>query len=238
MEKCMREYCLRYIQKYYIKIPQPWNNFGSLAHAVGEQYRGGGRKEINRLLREVNRKKDGTKKWHVHDDYKHKMPLAYSNMIKFYDTHLRSAQKIARELELRTDISKYVDVTAFLDILYKNEEGEWVITDYKTSKKKIDGTKQLSFYYALLELCQGKVPKKMKGQIVYLALDYGEDDVNNFVEEYELSDYELKYAYNRIQAGLDKISIYGLDKNNWVKKESALCPYCDYLNCGLCDGKE
>ena len=79
IEQCPRKWFLRYIKGYYFDTPQPWSDFGLMAHEVGEKYRGEGIDRIKELAKEAIKNKRLT----IHDSYKHKVPVALRNIKRF-----------------------------------------------------------------------------------------------------------------------------------------------------------
>jgi len=233
LKKCPREWYLRYICGHYISIAQPWSDFGLLIHEVSELYRGEGKDKLIQLAKDVRKKH----KYKIHEDYVPKVPLALKNYKKYYETHLENAKKIKREQEFRTDLNEYIDLVGFLDLLYLNEQDEWVVVDLKTSKKKGEHSEQLALYYFLMTILTGKKPKRLRAQIVYLSLDSGSTDVEDFVEEYVLEHDDLDMIEQKIFGCMEIIANCGTEKDKWRKKPSALCSYCAYKEYGLCNGK-
>lgn len=231
IEKCPREWYLRYIAGHYLSIPQPWNDFGVLVHEVSELYKGEGKSKLIELAKSIIKEK----KYDIPPKYLKKVPLALKNYKKFYDTYLANSPSVKKEKEFRTDLNPYIDLVGLVDILYKNSEGEWVIVDLKTSKNKGEHSNQLALYYFLMTLITGKKPKSIKAQIVYLSLDSESTDIDDIVEEYVLDHEDLEVIEGRIHNSMNVILNCGDDKKKWRKKPSALCNYCAYKDYGLCD---
>lgn len=228
-EKCPFQWYLRYIELLYPKKDNEAADFGSLCHLIAENYFGGGQEELKRLFTEFN------ENYILTPEYEAKIPLALSRIERFYDAYLSGASKIFREKEFRYAFDEYVDITGNIDVLYKNDN--WVVVDYKTSKKKDkDHSLQFWFYYYLISKVTGKTPPSLTFQCVYLTA--GTDkNVEDFVETTEFEADCIEMAESRIQAGINRILNRGADKDNWKKNPNRLCDWCDYKKAGLCDGK-
>ena len=224
LEKCPREWYLRYVAKYYLSIPQPWNDFGVLIHEVSELYKGEGKERLIELAKKL-----------IKDNNYDIPPMYLKKVKKFHDTYLSGAQSVKKEKEFRTDLNPYIDLVGLVDILYKNSAGEWIIVDLKTSKNKGEHSDQLSLYYFLMTLITGKKPKTIKAQIVYLSLDSESTDLEDIVEEYILDYDDIECIERKIHKSMEVILNCGVDKKKWRKKPSALCNYCAYKEYGLCN---
>lgn len=229
MEKCPREWFFKYVRGIRLNIKKEATEFGSLSHKLAENYTGTGLEEATRLVEEYS------KEFEISDKYKEKMSYMISNFLMFHDTYLLPAKKAYKEKEIRVSLNEYVDLIGSIDVLYRSDIDEWIIVDYKTSKEKKDETKQLALYFYLLAAISPKKPKSVRCKAVYLSL---EDKKAPIVEEYVLSDDELAFCESRLESAMNRISAFGVDKiENWKKKPSKLCNYCDYFLTGYCDGK-
>ena len=229
MESCLRKWYLMYIKGYFPKPKQPATEFGKLCHKIAEEYTGTGIVEARKLLEQYRAGHE------ISPEYETKLNSAISIIVDFHDKHLSKVAKVYKEKEIRIALSEYIDLLGSIDVLYKSEEDGWVVVDYKTSKKKSDYSKQLAFYYFLLLGISNAKPKKLKCQIVYLALD-GQKD---YIDEYELSQDELEFCEMRIQSAINRIMHLGVDNMGaWRKKVGPLCNYCNFKIVGYCDGVE
>jgi len=231
LEKCPREWYLRYIAGHYLSIPQPWNDFGVLIHEVSERYNGEGKQKLIELAKSIIHENG----YNIPPTYLKKVPLALKNFKKFYDIYLSKSTSIKREKEFRTDLNPYIDLVRLVDILYRNSAGEWVVVDLKTSKNKGEHSIQLSLYYFLMTLITGQKPKSIKAQIVYLSLESESTDIEDIVEDYVLDHDDLEAIEGRIHNSMNVITNCGDEKKKWRKKPSALCNYCAYKEYGLCN---
>lgn len=234
IEQCPRKWYLRYIKGHYFDTPQPWSDFGLMAHEVGEKYRGEGIDRIKELARDAVKNRNLT----IHDTYKHKVPVALKNIKRFYDKYLAKASKVSNEKEFRIDLTPYVDLVGLIDVLYKDEYGDWVVVDFKTSKSKSEHSRQLSLYYFLMSEITGKKPTTLKAQIVYLSLENLSEDIEEIVDEYVLDHDDIRACENRLQSGIDIIANCGCDDSKWRKKPSTLCNYCIFKEYNLCNAKK
>ena len=215
--------------KIFPKSKKPATEFGKFLHEIAENYKGGGIIELRELQ---NTYKD---KYVIDADYEEKINSAMSVFMDFYHKYLQSAKQIYREKEIRIALSEYVDLVGNIDCLYRNENDEWVVVDYKTSKKPSDCSKQLSLYYFLMCAISKTKPKKLRCQIVYLALN---DSSYNTVDEYVLTQEELDFCEYRLESAFNRITNLGIDDiTAWRKKPGPLCKYCDFYITGYCDGK-
>lgn len=242
MEKCPRKWFYRYIKGFYCSLKQPWTDFGLLVHTVAENYKGGGKEEVQSLIKKYmfyeRGIKQGEKRWIIEGDYyKNRAQVAFKNLIQFYDAYLKNAKYLKFEKEFRGPITPYLDMTGKVDVLYKSEEDEWIIVDYKTSKQKSDHNIQLAFYFYLMNWCQNKNVKNLKCLVVYLGLESLSTDLDDIVEEYNLDLTDLEFNESRLQAGINRIANCGYDKNKWRKKPTKLCDFCEYKAIGLCSGE-
>lgn len=229
MEKCPREWFWRYIAGIRPNIKKEATEFGSLSHKLAENYTGTGVEEAKKLVDEYS------KEFQISEKYKEKISYMISNFLMFHDTHLTSAKKVYKEKEIRVPLNEYIDLLGNIDVLYKTDTDEWVIVDYKTSKGKKDETKQLALYFYLLTLISPKKPKSIRCKAVYLSL---EDKKSPIIDEYVLSDDELSFCESRLESAMNRIAAFGVEKiENWKKKPSKLCNYCDYFIASYCDGK-
>ena len=234
MEQCPRKWFLRYVEKRYIDEQQPWSDFGLLVHEVAELYRGEGGDRIKELARQISKEKN----LEVHPDYKHKVPVALRNVKRYYDKYLANSQTVKPEQNFYTDLNETLDITGSLDVLFKGQDGHWIVTDYKTSKKKGEHSRQLAVYYFLMYLITGQKPKTLKCHIVYLSLDTLSEDIDDIVEEYVLDLEDLRFCEMRVQRSMDIIAHCAGERDLWRKKPSALCNYCEYKKPELCNAKK
>jgi RecB family exonuclease len=229
MEKCPRHWFLKYIRGFYPKIPQKATEFGKLLHKVAEEYQGGGIIEARALLERLR------PDYVIHPEYEEKISGAIAIIIDFFDKYVLRGTNVHREKEMRIALSDYVDLIGNIDCLYKNDVGEWVVVDYKTSKKKSDCSKQLALYYFLLCAITGKKPPKLRCQVVYLAL---EDKTQHSIDEYVLEQDELDFCDSRLESAMNRVANLGIDnKESWRKKTGPLCKFCEFYLIGYCDGK-
>lgn len=230
MESCPRKWFLKYIRGYFPKVPIAATEFGKLLHKIGEDYTGGGILEARQLL-------DLYKpKYTIEPQYEEKINPAIALIIDFHGKYLSKAKVVRKEKEMRIALSDYIDLVGNLDVLYKNEEDEWVVVDYKTSKKKSDCSKQLAIYYFLMCAVSNQKPKKLRCQIVYLSL---ENPNQQYIDEYVLTQEELDFCEGRLEAAMNRIVNLGIDEiENWRKKTGPLCNYCNFYITGYCNGKQ
>jgi RecB family exonuclease len=223
MSKCRRAWYLKYIQKLYVEKDNDVTDFGNLCHEICENYFGGGQIEIKRLFNLYNRK------YILTPEYEAKLPLAFKRIEKFFDSNLANSSKVYHEKEFRIFVNSYIDVTGKIDVLYKDVNDEWVVVDYKTSKKMGDHTAQFSFYYYLISKITGKTPKKLKFQGVYLCAGSGEE-IEDFVKEETLESDAIDDAENRVGNGINTILALGIDESKWKLCPNVLCSWCEYQN--------
>ena len=230
MEQCKRKWYLRYIMKLYFDEQQPWSSFGLIIHEVAEKYKGEGIARLKELTQNLITNSGLI----VHPDYRPKLPVALRNFKRFYDTYLADSQYIKPELSFYTDLTHELDITGALDVLYKDKSGEWVIVDYKTSKKKSEHSMQFAIYYYLLWRITGKKPTTIKCQIVYLSLESLSEDIDEFVDTFVLEHDDIRMCEMRIHRAKETIDYCGKDEEKWKQKPSALCNFCEYKKHGKC----
>ena len=139
-------------------------------------------------------------------------------------------------MEIYFPLIELFDFISKIDIFYNNCDGEWVVTDWKTSKDKKDHTKQLATYFYAIRKKTQKNIKRLKCHIVYLALENGEHDLEKVVEEYILEESDIDFLECRIESTINKIGNLGVDTEKWRKKCGPLCNHCDFKIEGHCDG--
>jgi predicted RecB family nuclease len=228
-EGCAFKWYLRYIELNFPKRDNEAADFGSLCHLIAENYFGGGQQELTRLFYEYQEKFILTPK------YEAKIPIALQRIERFYDAYLANSTKVYREKEFRYAYDEFIDVSGNIDVLYKMGD-KWVVADYKTNaEKKKDFSQQFWFYYYLISKVSGKVPKSLTFQCVYLIAG-SDKKLEDFVVTEELFPDSIDMAEGRIEAGINRILLRGVDKTKWKKNVTRLCDWCDYKKAGLCDG--
>lgn len=234
LNQCPRKWYLRYIKNIYPDTKQDHSDFGSFVHSVAENYEGGGYDEIKELC---NIFKEEYKFDRV--AYKDRLKLAMKNLVTFYKIHLQIARKIYNEKEIRFPLNKIFDLSGKIDLLYSTHQKEWIVVDYKTSKKKKDQSKQLASYFFMLKAITKKSPKKIKAKIVYLCLEDGSDDPEDFIDDYviDMEDYSMiDSVLKSTMRKIENLKQEGAER--WRKKCGPLCDYCDYKISNHCDGIE
>jgi hypothetical protein len=233
MSKCLHSWYLKYIELNYPNVVNPVTAFGKFCHKIAEHYQGNGIEELRELYKKY---KDD---YVITDEYKAKFPKAMKRLAIYYDKVLsKSLVPIKREKGFRLGLDEYIDVTGFIDVMYKNPENEWVIVDYKTSKKFGNYFEQFAFYYYLLWKQTGKRPKKLKFEAMYFCANEGYE-LKNFVQYYTLEEKDIDFSDERINNCLDTIVKLGVtDKEKWKKRPGPLCPWCDYFIAGICEGNK
>lgn len=228
LEKCPYAWFQRYVMKFYPSVDRNVaSEFGGLFHEVAEVYTGTGKEEIILLVDKLKCN------YHLDEEYSKKIPVAINNFHYFYEKFLRNAKKIYREKRIEILLNQFLALIGSLDVLYQTEGGNWVITDYKSSKKPGDYSVQLSCYFYLLSCISKTVPKEIKCQVVYLAAEKEE----NIIQEYTIDLQDLEICQQRLLTLVNKISILDVDNvAMWKKRPSALCPWCDYFKAGICEG--
>jgi RecB family exonuclease len=225
IEKCRYSWYLKYVEKKRVEKDNDVTDFGNLCHEIAENYFGGGQDEIKRLFNLYNQK------YILTQEYAAKLPLAFKRIEAFYNAKLANSSKVYHEKEFRIALSPYIDVTGKIDVLYRDEEENWCVVDYKTSKKTGDHTAQFAFYYYLISKVTGKTPKKLKFQGVYLCAGSG-FEIDDFVKEEILEADSIEDAENRIGNGINTILALDVDDvSKWKPCPSVLCSWCEYQNC-------
>jgi hypothetical protein len=232
MAKCPRSWFLKYVEKNYPPKESDILDFGNLCHEMAEHYYGGGLPELRRLYKEIG------KKYILSPEYKEKLPIAMKRLVRFFDAKLAKSSQVLREKEFHIALDPYIDITGKVDVLYKDEGGEWVVVDYKTSKKFSSIMEQFAFYYYLITKVSGKSPKKFKFEGVYFCAG-SSDSVEDFVKPVVLEISDVDISINRIDNAVETILTLDVDNiEKWKKKVGPLCNYCDYKKAGICDGKK
>jgi hypothetical protein len=230
MTKCPHQWYLKYVKQLYPEKDNDVTDFGNLCHEIAENYYGGGRLEIKRLYKEIS------PKYILTPEYAKKLPLAMKRLEVFYNEKLEKSPKVYHEKEFRFALDEYIDVTGKVDVMYKEEDGTWVVVDYKTSKKMGNYFDQFAFYYFLITRISGKIPDKLKFQGVYFCAGSG-IELDDFVDEVILEKDAIEVAENRIGNGINTILHHNVDNiEKWKKKPSPLCSWCEYQNAGICEG--
>jgi RecB family exonuclease len=230
LEKCPYSWFLRYVRKFYPEVePNFPAEFGGLFHESAEHYTGTGREEFEALINKFK------SKYNINAEYEAKISLGITNFLYFYEKYLKGAKKIYREKKIEVLLNQFIALTGSLDVLYQKEDGKWVITDYKSSKKPGDYSNQLSCYFYLLSLMSTKFPTEIECQVVYLVAPTEDKIVQNYL--IDIGDIEI--CEQRLLTAINKISILGVeDIGNWKKRVGPLCPWCDYYKAGICEGND
>jgi hypothetical protein len=246
MEKCQREYFLRYIEKIRVDDTFPWNAFGSMMHLICENYTGSGVQEIQDLVKcFITDQKLKAKYFDYLDDY-YKLKIGKATKVIYKWFNGRWKRSVGYESEKQVDVYK-IDSIDGVDINlqgkldgYYELGGDIFITDFKSGKKKKNHSKQLGFYLFLLSLVDKHIIKrKVYGEVVNLALD----DILSYeelVEYQEIEEYDIIVAENRVEKALVTLKGNGItleSKDNWKKKPQKLCDWCAYKKSGHCNGR-
>jgi hypothetical protein len=230
MIKCPYSWYLKYVELNYPEKQNDVTDFGNLCHKIAENYYGGGLPELRRLYREYE------KNYIISPEYKPKIGKAMQRLDVFYNAKLANSPKVYREKEFRIAIDPYIDVVGLVDVIYKDSNNEWVVVDYKSSKKFGNFFEQFAFYYYLISKVTGKTPDRFKFESVYFCAGNG-FELKDFVKSYILEKEDIEISESRIQNGINTILKLDVDdKNKWKKKPSILCNWCDYKKAGICEG--
>lgn len=234
MVKCQYAWYLKYIQNNYPEKNNEVTDFGNLCHEIAEKYGGGGPSEIKRLFNEIEHK------YILSPEYALKLPKALERIEVFYNAMLANATKVHHEKEFRLAHNVYIDITGKVDVLYKTAEGEWIVVDYKTSKKFGNYLDQFAFYYYLITKTQGKCPPSIRFQSVYFCAGEG-NEIKDFVKETVLEVSDMEITEQRIETGVNTILTNNVDDiTKWKKKPCILCDWCEYgpvRGIGICEGR-
>jgi RecB family exonuclease len=237
MEQCLLKWYLRYIEKLKPKVENHDTLLGDIIHKTIYKFEGVHTPSIAKLLQENLTVPEATPEFL--EKYKPRLAKAIRNFAKFYNDRLKDIGLTKNEKErkfITPAPTEGFNLIGIMDIYFKRNN---VITllDWKTSKKESDHSEQLSYYFLLLKLL-GEIPEDQNtfdAEIVYLSLIEHEDYK---VEAYHLDEKDLDAACYRLESYIRRIQQKGLSKENYPKKPSALCPWCDYYKAGICNGKE
>jgi hypothetical protein len=229
LDKCPYSWYEKYIQKFYPEVEDNTaSEFGGLFHEVAENYTGTGIEEVYALIKKFRYK------YVFNQEYEDKIPKAINSFLYFYNTHLKNAKKVYREKKITILLNEFLALTGSLDVLYQNDNNEWTIVDYKSSKKISDCSAQLSCYFYLLTAISGKAPDKINCQVVYLVAGNSEQDT---VQNYIIDSDDRQTFENKLWSAVTKISQLGVENVGvWKKKPGPLCPWCMYYKSDTCDG--
>lgn len=135
-------------------------------------------------------------------------------------------------------LSEFNDLTmkayVKLDVLHINEEGMYVITDWKTSKNWCDtDVFQLLVYALYVHLTYGIAPERIRANLVYVAIKRS--------YTYTFTKEDLKFTKEKILSEMDRIKSCAMDtKTNQPLPENCfragninVCKTCNYKEiCG------
>ncbi len=118
-----------------------------------------------------------------------------------------------------------------IDRLDKEDDGTFIINDYKTNKNlppedKEEYIEQLTLYALWIRQKYGKYCNKIKARLHYLHFD--------IVDEWEITDENLQPIVNKYIKYIDKIeaskNLYNINKDNcaFPIKQNNYCKYCEY----------
>lgn len=134
--------------------------------------------------------------------------------------------KLKRPFKKKEDMDKFEEtlhVGGFIDSVQKDFEGNIILVDYKTSSKyqnvlSEDYVTQLGIYAYLWEKQTGKLPG-------YVAINYLKYDESYYIL---VTPSLIQKAKSKIKHMRNDIQEFGLDKNNYYKKEGKLCDWCTH----------
>jgi hypothetical protein len=231
LNKCLWSWYQRYVEKWYPDVEKnPASEFGSLLHISIENYTGTGKGEMNALIEKYR------DDYELNEEYSAKIPKAVDRFLEFYEKHLKGVVKMYKEKTITILLNQFLALTGSLDVLYQTVNGNWIIVDWKTTKKMNgDVSKQLSCYFYLLSAVSKTSPKQIKCQVVYLAAGYDDE----YVQEYTIDEQDKEIYENLLLEAVDKISRFDIETSEqWKRKPSPLCPWCSYYLEGVCSGTD
>jgi hypothetical protein len=233
LDKCSYAFYLRYVLKFYPEgLPPNYSTeYGQLFHDVCEVYTGTGEQEVYNLIAKYK------PKYQINDEYEKKIPLGVRNFLFFWNKYLVGAKKIYREKKIQVFLNEFLGLNGLLDVLYRLNDGSWIIADWKSSKKRSNYSAQLSCYFYLLSLISKEPMDKIKCQVVYLCAE----KESGITEEYNLTIDDRDDYENRILSAVDRLSKMNVeDPKVWRMKPGPLCPWCDYYleRGGICEGNK
>lgn len=135
VEACIHEYYLSRIKKK----PQTENVYslcGTVAHDALEKFYNG-QIQYEDMLKEFETEflgiELGNYKFSNDEEKNRKMRDTYkANMMLFFQQHIPMKGKVSNELEVWIEVDGHVFI-GYIDNILKDEEGNYIITDYKTS---------------------------------------------------------------------------------------------------------
>jgi len=225
-DKCPRKYYYRYINKPDIVLPE-WNHleFGVAAHRALELFHEYllenhvPKEKWNKLMsaafkKSIDESKERNKFNNIKEDLDELKQVVQAYLNKVFIEGLPPV--IHNELEFQFKIDEFT-VRGFMDRIDKYDNGVYHVVDYKTSKNPnyLDDF-QLALYA--------------------LALKEKYEDVKSFRGSYVLLKHKSKYLdFDLSEKVLDKarnkVIKIGKDINteeDWIKKPTKLCNWCDY----------
>lgn len=245
MEKCPKQYFLQYIAKIKVPDDQTASIFGKMFHLIIENYTGGGQEEIKALFNKFKESPLKEKYIDLLDEtYKNKIVKTLRNVYFYLKNRYAKIEDFQHELQIDIhDIAKVdgkdIHIQGKLDGLY--EYGDVIfITDFKSGKKRKDHSKQLGFYFYLLNKESDGKLKKVCGEIVNISLD-NQKTTDDIIEYYDLEEFDIKRTENRINNAIDTLTKNGItleSEKNWEKKPQKLCDWCKYYKSGHCNAKK
>ena len=124
-----------------------------------------------------------------------------------------------------------VKVFALIDMLYINEDGDYVITDWKTGKIGEHDREQLLVYVLYVMKKYNVSLDKIKGRVEYLLLGESAD--------YKFNEDDLMNINHRIGLDLNVIDAFLIDKELNQPRDKEYFRKCDSLNkCKKCRFKK
>ena len=146
-----------------------------------------------------------------------------------WDELLRPDTELVACEQFDTFMIDQTPVYAVPDLLYKNDDGAWIIVDWKTGDEAEDNQDQVALYALYVHEKHGVTPEKITARLEYLSL--------NQQNEMRFAIEDLRAVEDRARASMEKMQELLADSSqNAPKAKEAFaltesreqCPWCNF----------
>ena len=146
-----------------------------------------------------------------------------------WDILAREDVSLVASEQFDTFFIEQTPVYAVPDLLYKSEDGQWTIVDWKTGEEVEDNEDQVALYALYVHEKHGVAPEQIRARLEYLSLGITKE--TSFTQE-GLAEVEKRAKASMAQMRkllLDPVQNIPRPKIDFALTDArAMCPWCNF----------